>query len=565
MPIAVNPSDGSLLASVVSGGGTQYAEGATTSPGTGTLAIGRYNLVAPTLTDGELYGLQLDNAGNLKVTGSLSVGGTTDNSTFTAGTSTGTPAMGFYHSTIDTVTDGRSAAVAITAKRGQHANLRDSSGNELLGQKTMANSVPVTISSDQTSIVDTTSSGTISALNATVSISTNGQSTVGIQVTGSFTATLIVQGTTDGSTWTPTTAISLSNGTVQTTITGSFNGQANCAGLSAIRLFCSSYTSGTATVTLRASTSIATVMLDNPLPTGSNIIGAVTQSGTWTNTVTQATAANLNATVVGTGTFAVQASQSGSWTTSGNKTNNNAAPTTDNLGVLPAIANASSPIFTEGNQTLLSVDTAGNMRATVNKLGGNAINTGNGTTGTGTQRVTLSSDSTGQVTLAAGSNVIGSLTANQSVNVAQMNGTTVTMNNGVAGTGVQRVTLASDSTGQVAPSAQSTATGTAIYNNTALSNTKQAVNASAGNMYGYHIYNPNSSVTYVQLFNLASASVTVGTTTPTAVLAVPAGGWADAQPATPIAFGTALTIAATTTSTGSTAPTTALLCNIWYK
>jgi hypothetical protein len=40
---------------------------------------------------------------------------------------------------------------------------------------------------------------------------------------------------------------------------------------------------------------------------------AANQSGTWTNTVTQATAANLNATVVGTGTFAVQAAQSGTW------------------------------------------------------------------------------------------------------------------------------------------------------------------------------------------------------------------------------------------------------------
>lgn len=42
------------------------------------------------------------------------------------------------------------------------------------------------------------------------------------------------------------------------------------------------------------------------------------------------------------------------------------------------------------------------------------------------------------------------LAANQSVNVAQMNGVTTTMGNGIAGTGVQRVTLASDSTGQVA-------------------------------------------------------------------------------------------------------------------
>lgn len=52
--------------------------------------------------------------------------------------------------------------------------------------------------------------------------------------------------------------------------------------------------------------------------------------------------------------------------------------------------------------------------------------------------------------LPTGSNVIGALSANQSVNIAQMNGVATTMGNGVSGTGVQRVTLASDSTGVLA-------------------------------------------------------------------------------------------------------------------
>lgn len=47
-------------------------------------------------------------------------------------------------------------------------------------------------------------------------------------------------------------------------------------------------------------------------------------------------------------------------------------------------------------------------------------------------------------TLQAGANVIGALTANQSVNVAQMNGVAVTTGSGVTGTGVQRVVLATD-------------------------------------------------------------------------------------------------------------------------
>ncbi len=58
-------------------------------------------------------------SGALNVTGTITVGGTTDNSAFTASTSTGTTAFGFYHSTIDTVTDGRAAAIAIDSKRNQ--------------------------------------------------------------------------------------------------------------------------------------------------------------------------------------------------------------------------------------------------------------------------------------------------------------------------------------------------------------------------------------------------------------------------------------------------------------
>lgn len=55
--------------------------------------------------------------------------------------------------------------------------------------------------------------------------------------------------------------------------------------------------------------------------------------------------------------------------------------------------------------------------------------------------------------LPAGSNVIGALTANQSVNVAQINGVTPLMGAGATGTGSPRVTLATDGQGQVADNA----------------------------------------------------------------------------------------------------------------
>ncbi len=138
----------------------------------------------------------------------------------------------------------------------------------------------------------------------------------------------------------------------------------------------------------------------------------------------------------------------------------------------------------------------------------------------------------------------------------------------LAGTTLDYIPPTTDSVGAqyVTSSASTGSIGASMYFNSGLTSTKQAVNASGGNLYGYHIYNPNSVTSYVQFFNLASASVTVGSTTPNMVLAVPAGGWADgAGMSTPIGFATAMTVAATTTSTGSGNPTSALMTDIWYK
>lgn len=52
-----------------------------------------------------------------------------DNSAFTAGTTSGAPAMGFFHSTIDAVTDGNTATLAMDAKRSLFTVLRDAAGN----------------------------------------------------------------------------------------------------------------------------------------------------------------------------------------------------------------------------------------------------------------------------------------------------------------------------------------------------------------------------------------------------------------------------------------------------
>lgn len=55
-------------------------------------------------------------------------------------------------------------------------------------------------------------------------------------------------------------------------------------------------------------------------------------------------------------------SVTGTATVAGGKTNNNAAPGATNVGVLPSVANATPPVYTEGNEVLGSTDLQGNTR-----------------------------------------------------------------------------------------------------------------------------------------------------------------------------------------------------------
>lgn len=178
------------------------------------------------------------------------------------------------------------------------------------------------------------------------------------------------------------------------------------------------------------------------------------------------------------------------------------------------------------------------------------------------------------------------LAANQSVNVAQMSGIAIAMNTGTRSTGTQRVTIATD---DVVPASQSgtwtvqpgntanttpwltqptpvvTATPLSVSLTDALVATPVSVKSSSGRLFGYHIYNPNTSTIYVHFYDTASGSVSVGTTTRRISVAVPAFGLLDSVVIYSIySFATAISIAATTTLTGTTAPTTGLLTNIFY-
>lgn len=106
---------------------------------------------------------------------------------------------------------------------------------------------------------------------------------------------------------------------------------------------------------------------------------------------------------------------------------------------------------------------------------------------------------------------------------------------------------------------------TSKYVNAALSNTASVVKNSKGSIYQIYVLNTNAAVTYIQIYD--SASVTVGTTVAIQSYGIPANGVLNISITAPdrLAFLNNITIAATTTATGSTAPTTPVVANIIYS
>lgn len=93
-------------------------------------------------------------------------------------------------------------------------------------------------------------SGTVTAVDAAVTLTTAGYASTGVQVTGTFSATLAFEGTTDGSTWVAISATPVASTTTVTSVTSTGAWSVPTAGLQAFRVRCSAYTSGTPTVAL---------------------------------------------------------------------------------------------------------------------------------------------------------------------------------------------------------------------------------------------------------------------------------------------------------------------------
>lgn len=93
-----------------------------------------------------------------------------------------------------------------------------------------------------------------------------------------------------------------------------------------------------------------------------------------------------------------------------------------------------------------------------------------------------------------------------------------------------------------------------------LANTKIQLSANPCDILYCNIENPDATnKAYVQFFDAIATNVTVGTTKPKRSIVIPAGSTWDGLFTVPMSFGTALTIAATTTREGAVAPVTSLI------
>lgn len=95
--------------------------------------------------------------------------------------------------------------------------------------------------------------------------------------------------------------------------------------------------------------------------------------------------------------------------------------------------------------------------------------------------------------------------------------------------------------------------------------TATSVKSSGGVLYGWYIYNVNAAVAYVQIFNLATGGITLGSTAPTLSLGIPPGGAANVEFVNGLSFATAISYACTTTRTGASGPVSTLDVNFLYK
>ena len=163
-----------------------------------------------------------------------------------------------------------------------------------------------------------------------------------------------------------------------------------------------------------------------------------------------------------------------------------------------------------------------------------------------------------QSTLQAGTAAFGKLSANSGVDIGDVDVTSIS-----AGTNL---------VGDVGLSGARTSGGTTFYKNLDVDESEDQIKATAGQLYWIHGINLAATKIYLKFYNATAATVVVGTTVPDLTFPLPTQGDTNGAGFTlsipnGIAFGTAITVAATTgfadADSGAPAANTVIL-NLGY-
>lgn len=278
IPAYIDSATNAVLVKVASGGssGTQYVELATTSPATGTLALGRYQTSLPTLTNGQMNEPMLDSSSRLLVTASGDVASGSSDS--------GNPIKvgGRYNSTPPTLTNGQRGDLQLDSSGNLKVNAAAMSGaTDSVAINDGTNTANVkSIASGNNALVVTQgymeqtglSAGSLNA-DLIASVDVSNYEEVALQVTGTFSGTLTTQFSNDNSTFVSYSSTTATGAGTGNTITATGMYRITPMGRY-MRVRMTAYTSGTAT-------GVAEFYTLSTKPTLSAQY-SVAQSGTWT-------------------------------------------------------------------------------------------------------------------------------------------------------------------------------------------------------------------------------------------------------------------------------------------
>lgn len=540
------------------GGGTQYAEDAVHSTGdTGTVALAVRNdtLAALAGTDGDYAVLQVDADGALYCTISSIAGAQVDDAAFTPGTdSVSMIGCSFDDTMPDSVDEGDGGAVRMSARREMYVQLRDAAGNERGLNIDANNDIGVTnagltelaaaINSSQLDINIASDSvgiggGTQYTEDAAAAANPVGNAQILVRTDTPATQTttdgdnVAQRGTNYGAAYVQ--VVDSSGNYIDT-----FGGSGGTAAADD-----ADFTAGTTqgTPAMGVYESVPTSVTDGDL-------------GTVGITVNRALKVELNDALTPNGDSMVDDT-------------NDALQVNVVTGALAAVGGDAENAAASQNP----IQVAGRYDATPRTLDDGDVGA-------------VALDPDGAVHVSDGGNTLtvdGTVTANLSatdnavldtidavldtINAKLVTGTVIgDVNLGATDNAVLDAIAASVADRQVLVGA----TGTTTYYDSDLDETAIGVDAGAVNIYSIQAFNTTAAPLFLQLFNIASGSVTVGTTAPTNQYVIP--GNADSDGAgfsitfgVPKSYGTAFTVACTTDSEGSAAPGTgACIVNIEY-